>query len=90
MNRLVFDKRELTLFHQPSMEWYLTELKEKMYDKGLRIHHKILPKDCVFRECVKLDRKKIYSEHPKAKFNLMDIAYANTIEEALNDSLTAG
>jgi hypothetical protein len=29
--KLIFDKRELTVFHQPSMEWYFVEWKEKMF-----------------------------------------------------------
>jgi len=83
INKLVFDKRQLKVFHQPSMEWYFIEWKERMFDLGLRQHRKILPKDPVFRECVKLGREKIYKLNPQKKFNMMDIQYANTIEEAI-------
>ncbi len=88
ITKLIFDKRELKVFHQPSMEWYFVEWKERMFDKGLCVHRKILPKDAVFRECVKLGREKIYKSHPNAKFNLMDINYANSVEEALNEKVS--
>lgn len=87
ITKLVFDKRNLRVFHQPSMEWYFVEWKERMYDKGLCVHRKILPMDSIFRECVKLGREKIYTEHPQAKFNLMDIAYANTVREAIEEQV---
>lgn len=83
LEKLVFDKRNLRVFHQPSMEWYFVEWKERVYEKGLHVHRKILPRDSVFRECVKLGREKIYKEYPNAKFNLMDIAYANSVSEAI-------
>lgn len=85
LTKLIFDKRKLTVFHQPSMEWYFIEWKEKVYDLGLQTHRKILPKDPVFRECVKLGRIKIYNQNKDKKFNLMDIAYSNSIEEAIKN-----
>lgn len=84
IEKLVFDKTALEVFHQPSMEWYFVEWKEKMFDLGLRTHRKILPKDPVFRECVKLGREKIYKKHPEKKFNMMDIQYAKNLDEAIN------
>ncbi len=83
ITKLIFDKRKLTVFHQPSMEWYFVEWKEKMYDEGLTIHRKILPLDDVFRQSVRIGREKINASHPASKFNLMDIQYAETVEEAL-------
>jgi hypothetical protein len=81
--KLIFDKRKLTVFHQPSMEWYFVEWKEKMFDQGLSIHRKILPADDVFRQSVRIGREKIDKNYPTKKFNQMDIQYAETIEEAL-------
>jgi hypothetical protein len=81
--KLIFDKRKLTVFHQPSMEWYFVEWKEKMFDQGLNIHRKILPADDVFRQSVRIGREKIDKNYPTKKFNQMDIQYAETIEEAL-------
>ena len=34
LTKLVFDKRKLSVFHQPSMEWYFVEWKEKMFEGG--------------------------------------------------------
>lgn len=83
ITKLVFDKRKLTVFHQPSMEWYFTEWKEKMFAHGLNRHRKILPKDEVFRQSVKIGRDKINKANPNGKFHQMDIGYAETLEEAI-------
>lgn len=80
---LIFDKRKLSIFHQPSMEWYFVEWKEEMYSHGLIRHRKILPDDRIFRESVKIGREKIYNKYPQGKFHLLDIQYAESIEEAL-------
>lgn len=83
INKLVFDKRKLKVFHQPSMEWYFTEWKEEMYALGLKTHRKILPNDTIFKESVRIGRLKIYSENPNHKFHQMDIQYADSLEEAV-------
>lgn len=85
VTKLVFDKTKLSVFHQPSMEWYFTEWKEYMYDAGLRTHRKILPNDEVFKQSVKIGREKIKNSHPNGKYNLMDIAYAGTLEDAIKN-----
>jgi hypothetical protein len=84
ITKLIFDKRKLTVFHQPSMEWYFVEWKEKMFTHGLHVHRKILPKDEVFRQSVKIGREKINTNCPHGKYTLMDIAYAETLEDAVN------
>ncbi len=83
ITKLVFDKRKLSVFHQPSMEWYFIEWKEKTFDLGLKIHRKILPVDDVFRQSVRIGREKINKAYPTKKFNLMDIQYFETVEEAI-------
>lgn len=83
ITKLIFDKRKLTVFHQPSMEWYFVEWKEKMFELGLKTHRKILPQDEVFRQSVKIGREKIKNMHPNGKYTLMDIQYAETLEEAI-------
>lgn len=83
LNKLIFDKRKLSVFHQPSMEWYFVEWKEKMFDAGLRIHRKILPNDEVFRQSVRIGREKINKAYPDKKFHQLDIQYAESVEEAL-------
>lgn len=83
INKLIFDKRQLTVFHQPSMEWYFTVWKEQMFDLGLTQHIKLLPTDEVFRQSVKIGRAKIDDLYPKAKFHKMNILYAESLEQAL-------
>jgi hypothetical protein len=83
VSKLIFDKRKLTVFHQPSMEWYFVEWKEKMFDIGLKTHRKILPQDDVFRQSVRIGREKIKSTFPTGKYNQMDIQYADTLEDAI-------
>ncbi len=83
LKKLIFDKTKLTVFHQPSMEWYFIEWKEKMFGIGLNTHIKILPKDEIFRYSVKIGRDKIDKNHPEKNYNKMDISYAETLEEAL-------
>lgn len=83
ITKLIFDKRKLTVFHQPSMEWYFVEWKEKMFSLGLTKHRKILPEDRIFRESVKIGRDKINKNYPKGKYHLMDIQYAETLDEAI-------
>ncbi|MFP4089004.1 MAG: hypothetical protein ACLFUB_04020 [Cyclobacteriaceae bacterium] len=83
ITKLIFDKRQLTVFHQPSMQWYFTEWKEDMYKLGLMTHRKILPKDDLFRHSVKVGREKISDQFPKAVFHKLDIQYAETVEEAI-------
>lgn len=85
ISKLIFDKRKLSVFHQPSMEWYFTEWKEQMFNKGLTTHRKILPQDEVFRQSVKIGREKINNQFPNGKFKLMDIAYAENIEQAIRE-----
>jgi hypothetical protein len=84
ITKLIFDKRQLTVFHQPSMEWYFVEWKEKMFGFGLTKHIKILPDDEFFRQSVKIGRDKINKTFPNGKFHKMDILYAESIEEAIS------
>lgn len=83
ITRLIFDKRKLSVFHQPSMEWYFVEWKEKMTHYGLKHHIKILPDDNVFCQSVKLGRDQINKKYPHAKFHELTIEYASSIEEAV-------
>lgn len=85
IQKLIFDKRKLSVFHQPSMEWYFVEWKEKMFEAGLTVHRKILPIDDIFRQSVRIGRNKIASAYPDRKFNTMDIKYSESMEEALEN-----
>jgi hypothetical protein len=84
ITKLVFDKRKLTVFHQPSMQWYFTEWKEDMYQLGLKTHRKVLPEDQLFRHSVQVGREKISEQFPEALFQKMDIRYAETVDEAVS------
>jgi hypothetical protein len=83
ISKLIFDKRKLSVFHQPSMEWYFVEWKEQMFNHGLSVHRKILPNDEVFKQSVKIGRDKINKMFPAGKFHQMDIGYSETLEEAV-------
>jgi hypothetical protein len=83
ITKLIFDKRKLNVFHQPSMEWYFVEWKEQMFELGLKSHRKILPNNEVFRQSVKIGRVQITEKYPKGKFNEMDIQYFENLDEAI-------
>lgn len=85
ISRVIFDKSKLTVFHQPSMEWYFLVWKEQMFEFGLRTHRKILPDDLVFRESARIAREKLERAYPTAKFNQMDIKYSPCLADALID-----
>jgi len=85
ISKLIFDKTELKVFHQPSMEWYFTQWKEKMFDLGLKKHRKILPNDDVFKKSVQIGREKILKDFPNIKAHQMEILYSNTLEDAINN-----
>lgn len=83
VKKLIFDKRKLNVFHQPSMEWYFVEWKSQMLDLGLTRHVKILPIDEVFRQSVKIGRRKIDESFPNGRFHQLEILYAESLEEAI-------
>ena len=83
VTKIVFDKTNLTVFHQPSMEWYHVEWKERMLKKGVKSHRKILPQDRLFVESVRIGREKIQKNNPGFSFAKYDIQYCNSVAEAL-------
>ncbi len=84
IDRFIFDKRHLRVFHQPSMEWYFIEWKKEMYAKGMTTHRKILPKDEEwFEDAVKAGRALIREKHPDNIIDKLDIQYCNSVTEAL-------
>ncbi len=83
IRKVIFDKRKLEVFHQPSMEWYFTTWKEALLDLGVATHRKLLPEDFTFRKSVKLGQMKIREKYPDLRINEMDIQYAETMDEAL-------
>lgn len=85
ITKLVFDKTALNVFHQPSMEWYFVDWKEKMFNVGLKTHRKILPQDEVFKQSVKIGREQINAKYPNGKFHQMDIQYFDNLDDAINN-----
>lgn len=83
IEKLIFDKRALKVFHQPSMEWYFIEWKSDMYNYGLTRHRKLLPDDEIFRESVKIGREKIFKENPDLNLDKLDIKYFDSLQEAI-------
>ncbi|MEO8762353.1 MAG: hypothetical protein ABI388_12325, partial [Bacteroidia bacterium] len=84
VTKFVFDKQNLRVFHQPSMEWYFIHWKKEIYYKGLSIHRKILPQNQpAFNLAVEAGRAKIISEYKDTVIPLLDIQYKTTIQEAL-------
>lgn len=83
VEKLVFDKSKLTIFHQPSMVWYHIVWKAEMALYGLKTYRKILPNDTFFRQSVNIGREKIKKDHPEFSFDKFDIQYCSSLEEAL-------
>lgn len=84
IERLIFDKRSLKVFHQPSMEWYYNEWKPAMLkDYGLRKHYKLLPDDKLFRKSVDIGREKILMQAKEGSaLKQLEIRYFDQLEDA--------
>jgi hypothetical protein len=83
INTVVFDKRSLTVFHQPSMEWYFLEWKEAIAAHGVTRHRKLLPDDEAFQLAARLGKEGLTRGYPGKKFQQLDIRYAESLQEAL-------
>lgn len=79
---VVFDKRKLMYFHQPSMEWYFLNWKATMATYGVTRHRKLLPVYAAFRTAAGLGREALVRDHPTAPFHQLDIRYAESLREA--------
>ena len=84
IQKVIFDKRALEVFHQPSMEWYFTAWKEELLDHGMKVHRKLLPNDFAFRQSVKIGKMRIFEKYPDLRTDEMDIQYTESLEEAIN------
>jgi len=86
VKKLVFDKRNLTVFHQGSMKWYHIVWKPLMLKKyGLKTHRKLLPDNMVFRKSVEVGRIFIKKNNPNFNFEDFDIKYFDSIKEAIEN-----
>ncbi len=84
IKKFIFDKQNMRVFHQPSMEWYFIFWKQEIYEKGLKIHRKILPQnEPTFNLAVEAGRAKIMSEYKDTIIPLLDIQYKTSIKDAI-------
>lgn len=82
-NKIIFDKRNMKVFDQPSMTWYHVVFKEELLTSiGLKTYRKLLPEDNLFRMSVEIGKGKIAREH-NFDFSKYDIQYCESVEEAL-------
>jgi len=80
---LVFDKRSLRTFHQPSMEWYFAIWKPMVKEKGLVNHYKLLPELDWFEKAVEAGKHEIFKKYSKDILNGITITYVKTMEKAI-------
>lgn len=80
---MIFDKRSLRVFHQPSMEWYFVHWKEQVKAKGLVNHYKILPELEWFKRSVEAGKVEIEKAYPEILQSDINVSYFNSIEEAI-------
>lgn len=83
IKHLVFDKRNLRTFHQPSMEWYFAVWKPEIKKEGLTQHYKILPAESWFAKSVQAGKHEIFQKYGKDIIEGITITYVNTLEEVL-------
>lgn len=84
-NKFVFDKSNLNVFHQPSMEWYYTFWKKQLIDLGLTQHYKILPKESWFKSSVEAGIVEIKEKHPNFDFNAFSVNYIDSLDESFQN-----
>lgn len=91
LQKVLFDKRSLTIFHQPSMEWYYLEWKAQMlHYQWVMEHGKILPQDDLFRKSVEKARQKIFIENPTHPIHELKVVYYEDFQEALENQSKPG
>ncbi|ALO14528.1 hypothetical protein [Salinivirga cyanobacteriivorans] len=86
VDKFIFDKQNMRVFHQPSMEWYYVHWKKEMFAKGLKTHRKILPQNQPqFNIAVEAGKAKIMNEYSDLIIDKLDIQYRKSVEEAIED-----
>ena len=83
IKHLLFDKRKLRTFHQPSMEWYFAIWKPEIKKKGLTNHYKILPELEWFVQAVNAGKFEIYNKYHKDILAGITINYVKSTEDAI-------
>lgn len=80
--KFIFDKRALTTFHQPTMEWYFLEWKRDMLKLGVTKHRKILPDLNWFKQAVAIARNPLLKQFTPEELSQLDIKYCESLKEA--------
>ncbi|MCA1763855.1 MAG: hypothetical protein ABR574_04240 [Cryomorphaceae bacterium] len=83
IGKIIFDKRSLRVFHQPSMDWYYTAWKLQLLALGLSVHRKILPDLPYFAKAVEAGKQDIAKNHPDFPFDKIDVQYFDLIEDCI-------
>lgn len=85
IQHLLFDKRNLRTFHQPSMEWYFAIWKPSMKAMGLVNHYKILPNLEWFVQAVNAGKHEIFKKYSNNILDGINVTYVDSIEKAIED-----
>jgi hypothetical protein len=85
---LLFDKRNLRTFHQPSMEWYFAIWKPTIKAKGLVNHYKILPDLEWFVQAVNAGKHEIFNKYDSSILNGISVSYVDSVEKSIEEVLT--
>lgn len=84
MKSMLFDKRNLRTFHQPSMEWYFIVWKPAIKQAGLTNHYKILPDLEWFVQSVNAGRNQITLKSDRHMLEGIQITYIADVNEAID------
>ena len=83
--KLVFDMSLIQFYQEATFDWYFMVWKETMYFHGLRAHRIILPNNELIREALELSQQNAHEAFLEGKYSLLDIQYAESIDEAIFD-----
>jgi hypothetical protein len=90
LKSIIFDKRNLSVFHQPSMEWYYTSWKKELAAANISRHYKILPPLPWFAKSVEAGLSEIKAKHPTFDFSIFTVTYVDSPEEAIEKEKSLG
>ncbi|MBC7696305.1 MAG: hypothetical protein H7141_12755, partial [Burkholderiales bacterium] len=89
IKHLLFDKRNLRTFHQPSMEWYFAIWKPIIKVKGLVNHYKILPPLDWFVQAVNAGKHEIFKKYNNNILDGIRVNYVESVEKSIEDILAS-
>lgn len=85
ITKLIFDQRKLMVCNQASVEWLVTEWKDKIIRHGLTRYRKILLSDPTF--CQKIDDilLKVSTNFSQTQSKQLDIQCCESLNEAIEN-----